>query len=211
MAVERFCHFTRQTIHRHEGGRTPVNRPVTTCIRHEFIPFSFFTSLFDPLVDRINREIYDLDYIIINFMTRYSNLYFFTLPDNQDLIPRTIPFRLILEEEKKLPLFAYFVQGKKKRSFIDPRNNDPALIALRVESRGKVAVVPPIGAYIGWADCTRGIDRWKARYRRDASIALWYGSVPLAILPSILTCAEGTNGPSRVGRSWKTGWRWVGH
>lgn len=162
-------------------------------------------------MDRINREIYDLDYIIINFMTRYSNLYFFTLPDNQDLIPRTIPFRLILEEEKKLPLFAYFVQGKKKRNFIDPRNNDPALIALRVESRGKVAVVPPIGAYIGWADCTRGIDRWKARYRRDASIALWYGSVPLAILPSILTCAEGTNGPSRVGRSWKTGWRWVGH
>lgn len=75
-------------------------------------------------------------------MTRYSNLYFFTLPDNQDLIPRTIPFRLILEEEKKLPLFAYFVQGKKKRNFIDPRNNDPALIALRVESRGKVAVVP---------------------------------------------------------------------
>lgn len=174
-------------------------------------PLFFFYFSFDPLVDRINREIYDLDYIIINFMTRYSNLYFFTLPDNQDLIPRTIPFRLILEEEKKLPLFAYFVQGKKKRNFIDPRNNDPALIALRVESRGKVAVVPPIGAYIGWADCTRGIDRWKARYRRDASIALWYGSVPLAILPSILTCAEGTNGPSRVGRSWKTGWRWVGH
>lgn len=117
MAVERFCRFTRQTIHRHEGGRTPVNRPVTTCIRHEFIPFSFFTSLFDPLVHRINREIYDLDYIIIiNFMTRYSNLYFFTLPDNQDLIPRTIPFRLILEEEKSFHSSRTSSKGRKRET-----------------------------------------------------------------------------------------------
>lgn len=128
MAVERFCRFTRQTIHRHEGGRTPVNRPVTTCIRHEFIPFSFFTSLFDPLVDRINREIYDLDYIIIiNFMTRYSNSLFLIhlsytssfsliIKSQQDLIPRTIPFRLILEEEKSFHSSRTSSKGRKRET-----------------------------------------------------------------------------------------------